>query len=189
MQFTTVLICDQKINQEVLRCTKPKASTFLSVLKKMGSKLSSKPLSGHGEWTSLVDRGGLCHVSNAVFDLFLFLEMTVDDELTSIFQSKGKGIEIMRKDKLNWLCEREEIEFVWSMLCCNEIDDDGLEKELLKEIAFMWISIRGHSKASIIKENYKKTKGTTTNGKHSLRKELRRKDQNKENNACTSSSD
>ena len=97
----------------------------------------------------------------------------VDEELTSVFKLKGKGVERVKKDNLKWLCENEELQLVWSMIC--SIDDDDLGEELLKEIAFTWITAWGHSKTHAIKEKYKKAKSTSMKGKHSLHKELKRK--------------
>lgn len=53
---------------------------------------------------------------------------------------------------------------------------DDLDQELLKEIASLFITVRGHSKAHMVKEEYKNAKATATKGKRSLRKELKRQD-------------
>lgn len=160
--------------------TNPKSAAYLTLLKGMGGKLSERTSSGGqpshpSEWTKIVDRGGLFHVSNTVYDLFLFLEMSVDEELTSIFKAKGKGIEKVRREKLDWLCENEEVQLVWGMLTDTlEETDEDFNQDLLKEIASLWITTRGYSKAHVVKEDYKRAKATSTKGKHSLRKELKR---------------
>lgn len=150
--------------------------THLGLLKGMGGKLSEGASADVrcNEWTKIVDRGGLLHVNNAVYDLFVLLEMSVDEELTSIFKSKGKGIEKVRREKLDWLCENDEIQLVWSMITELDESDDDFE-DLLKEIASLWITTRGYSKARMVKEEYKRAKATSTKGKKSLRKELKRK--------------
>ena len=104
----------------------------------------------------------------------MYLEIVIDDELTAIFNSKGKGIERIRKEKLSWVCDSEELQLVWGMI--DERDEDE-DLDLLKEIASVWIAMRGYSKARKIKEDYKKTKRSSTK-KRSLRKELK-KDQTK----------
>ena len=30
-----------------------------------------------GEWISAIDRGGLCHINNVTFDLFLSMELAI----------------------------------------------------------------------------------------------------------------
>ena len=49
---------------------------------------------------------------------------------------------------------------------------DEVGQCLLKEIAYLWTTTRGTSKAQKIKEDHKKAKGKGVKGKHSLRKEL-----------------
>ena len=168
----------KKLITKYSRAASTTSSAYLTVLKDMGGKLSKENTSRESgascQWTKTVDRGGLFHVNTIVYDLFLYLEMTVDEKLTSIFKSKGKGIEKVRKEKMNWLCENDEVQLVWSMICT--LDDDDAAQDLLKEIASMWITIRGHSKARRIKEDYKRAKATSTKGKRSLRKELKRHD-------------
>ena len=101
----------------------------------------------------------------------------MDEELTAIFNSKGKGLEKVMKEKLDWLCNKDEVQFVWSMITLDDDDDlDDLEQDLLREIASLWVTTRGYSKARRIKEDYKKEKATATKGKRSLRKELKRQD-------------
>ena len=178
IHYTSGYVVKKLISKYSRTTAGPNAATYLLLLKQMGSKLSESrsSVSCCSEWTKLVDRGGLFHVNNSVYDLFVYLEMTVDKELTAIFNSKGKGIEKVRKEKLDWLCNNDEVQLVWSMISTLDDDDDDLEQDLLREIASLWITIRGYSKARKIKEKYKREKATATKGKRSLRKELKRQD-------------
>ena len=54
-------------------------------------------------WTRLTDRGGLYHVEDVVFKLFVALEHVADKELLL-----GKGLEMVKKEKLSWICDNEE---------------------------------------------------------------------------------
>ena len=154
----------------------PKATKITSILKGMGGKILSNgdSFSSSSEWIRTVDRGGLFHVTNAVYDLFYFIEITIDEELSRIFRSRGKGIEKVRKEKLEWLCENEEVQIVWGIICPE--DEEEVQEELLREIAFKYITSRGHSKARVIKEKHKVATKTSIKGKRSTRKELKRKD-------------
>lgn len=72
------------------RSSSSRAATYLDLLKSMGCKLAEKTscTPDHcSKWIKIVDRGGLLHVSNTVYDLFMFLEYAVDEELTSIFKA------------------------------------------------------------------------------------------------------
>jgi hypothetical protein len=174
----------KKLISKYSRSSSPRAAAYLDLLKRMGCKLAEKTPCGTpdrsshcSKWTEIVDRGGLLHVSNTVYDLFMFLEYTVDEELTSIFKAKGKGIERVRREKLDWLCGSDEVQIVWSMIT-DAVEDEDSFHDLLVEIASMWITTRGHSKACRVKEELKRAKDTGMKGKHSLRKELKQKNDN-----------
>lgn len=182
IQYTAGAVVRNLTRKYTKNSSHKKAETYLSILKKMQSKLSRAQSSNSeesNEWTGLVDRGGLVHVTSTVYDLFMYLELVVDDELTSIFKSKGKGIERIRKERLNWVCDSEELQLVWGMIDEEDEDDD---LEFLKEIASVWITIRGYSKTRKIKEDYKKAKRNSTK-KRSLRKELKKENARTENNS------
>ena len=110
----------------------------------------------------------LYYVDDSVYNLFVALELTVDEQL-----SKGRGIKKVKKENFKWLCEDEEIQHSWS-LCTgvNEIEDQSIQQALLQEIAYLWVTIRGHSKAKFMKEQYKQKKKECVKLKHSLRHEL-----------------
>ena len=153
--------------QEEIECSR--------ALKEMAGKLTAHPVTSKHqsrEWTVLVDRGGLYHVNDMVYYLFVALELITDRELTDIFQSRGRGIEKVTKDKLSWLCNNEEVQFIWSMISPSTIEEESVRQDLLREVAFMWVTTRGHSKAKQIKEERKKSKAEGTKGRKSLRKEL-----------------
>ena len=68
-------------------------------LKEMAGKIKSRDAStcmSHQrstEWTRLTDRGGLYHVEDIVYNLFVAIECLEDKELPAIFKEKGKKIE------------------------------------------------------------------------------------------------
>ena len=154
-------------SQEEIECSR--------ALKEMAGKISTCPVTSEHhsrEWTVLVDRGGLYHVSDMVYYLFVVLELITDRELTAIFQSRGRGMYMVKKEKLSWLCNNEEVQFIWSMISPSSIEEESVRQDLLREIAFMWVTTRGHSKAQMVKEELKKSKAKGTKGRKSLRKEL-----------------
>lgn len=125
-------------------------------------------------WISLVNRGGLFHISDSVFDLFVAIEMKVDEKLSAIFQAHGKGIKEVSKENISWLTDDEEIQSVWTSINLSSIEYENAQQELLRDICFLWVTIRGHSKVRQLKNELKKDKAEGTKGKKSLRKELAR---------------
>ena len=147
----------------------------LRALREMAGKLSTRNTSSYSQsskWSRLADCGELYHVEDVVFELFITLEHITDEELTTIFTAKGKGIEKVKKEKLSWICDDEDVQFLWCMVSPTTIENDEVRQCLLKEIAYLWITTRGTSKAQKIKEDHKKAKGKGVKGKHSLGKEL-----------------
>ena len=147
----------------------------LRAIREMGGKLSEQSSQSQStQWTRLINRGGLYLVNDAVYNLFVAIEHIADEQLTSIFNQRGKGIEKVKKDKLSWICDNDDVQEMWSMVSPSTIESDDARRSLLKEIVHLWITVRGHSKAKMIKEDYKKAKKETVKGKHSLRKDLKK---------------
>ena len=72
------------------------------------------------------------------------------------------------------MCSNDEVQIVWSMIT-DVVEDEDSFHDLLREIASMWITARGHSKTRIVKEKLKNAKASGLKGKRSLRKELKQK--------------
>ena len=162
--------CKKKTQKEV------ECSRFLNEMASKavhtGESTSSRDQHQSKTWISLADRGGLYHVSDAVFDFFVVIEMKTNNELSSIFQQKGRGIEKVQKEQISWLCDDEEVQFVWSSISPLTIEEERVRQELLHEICFLWVTTRGHSKAQQLKDELKKSKAQSTKGRRSLRKEM-----------------
>ena len=121
------------------------------------------------KWIKAVDRGGLFHIDDEVYVLFYQMEILIKTFLTEIFtehsqHDKGEIISEVVSDS--------DIEFHWSMLATDL--DENVGKELLTEIAQLWLTIRGFSMAGSFVEQYKEIVKKTTK-KSGLRKELKRK--------------
>ena len=123
------------------------------------------------KWINMVNRGGLYFVEDAVYDLFVTIESIVDSKLSEIMKECGKGIEQVKKENLTWVCDDKEVQNLWDQVSPNSIEEEEVRQDLLREIAHMWVTTRGHSKTHKIKD-YKLRQKTTVKGKRSLRKEL-----------------
>ena len=79
----------KKKTKEAVQCT--------AALRDMAEKAKIRKLATEqqpsSEWIKLVDRGGLYHVQDIVYDLFVTIEYFVDNRLSEILKQKGKGIE------------------------------------------------------------------------------------------------
>jgi len=116
------------------------------------------------EWINLIDRGGLCHVSNDTYELFLALEKELR-KLISPYQLLAMDEEMKLK-----LQQSASVEFIWYIISADWQDDSSAY--LLKSIVDMWITIRGFSLTGAWMERYKVANKMTTQKSKGLRKQL-----------------
>ena len=101
-------------------------------------------------WLKAIDRGGLCHVTDATFLVFQAMEMVVRNHLNKTHVSARKDTIINVMD----ITSDEDVLFYWCMASTTSTEavDD---KCLLKMIAELWITVRGFSFVSGWMEEYK----------------------------------
>ncbi len=121
---------------------------------------------GHQQSVSLVDRGGLWHVTNVTFMFFCAIEEVLRYHLTvsaiSELSSGSKGAimeAIVGNDDVAFFC-----------LACIEAEEE--EKELLSRIIDLWVTIRGFSFARSWMEMYKQASKKGLQRAKALRKDL-----------------
>jgi hypothetical protein len=148
---------------------------YVEVLKSMGGHLKCREdvtEKSSNAWLKLVNIGVLYIVEDLVYDLSMCIEFAVNAKLDEIFNDLGKGIEQIKKENQRWVCENEDVQCVWNQICLDPIEDEEYRKYHLQEIAYLYVTTRGYSKAQKIKESYKLQQKQTLKGKKSLRKEL-----------------
>ena len=101
------------------------------------------------KWTRLVDRGGLIHVGDITYMLFLSMEMELRKHLTYV----TCGISTGMKDKvLQEILKDDDVLYYWDIMSVNW--DAPESNKLLKLISEHWITLRGFSFASSFMEKY-----------------------------------
>ena len=112
------------------------------------------------EWTNIIDRGGLVHVTDECYQLFLAVEHATRqqlhlDHITFMDDTFRKHLE----DMLN---SDDDVLFGWTMI----IGDETEKEHVLHEITKLWVTIRGFSFAKSIMEKYRaETKKRTSKSK------------------------
>lgn len=123
---------------------------------------------GTEDWVNLLDRGGLWHVNNSTYSLFLDIEQLLRQHLQNTpLQCYNSTVELNLSDKV---CKCEDVLFQWSMLSA-EIDYEK-SMNILKRIVKLYITIRGHAFANSVIELYKQRKQRTLQKRKALRTEL-----------------
>lgn len=118
-----------------------KASQFVECLSEMGVQgLESSFYDYTKMWIRQVDRGGLFHVNDNSYLFFRALELMTRKVLPLHLKNPLKTKELLIEDLL---CD-EDIQFHWSMLSV-DISDNEDALQLLKEVAELWVTIRGFS--------------------------------------------
>ena len=115
----------QSVKQFKLQVTK-REKLCIAALKEMAGKLSTHSvIADHssGEYTNLVDRGGLYHVEQIVYSLFVTIKIIVYKELTDIMLT-NKGANIELKNNLGLVCDDEVVQLVWRMISPLAIEDN-----------------------------------------------------------------
>ena len=106
------------------------------------------------EWTNSVDRGGLKHVNNMTYMLFVEMELVLRRHLNSRRASELCDL----KEAIAKIISDDDVLFYWSMLSVDWEEEEA--QVLLHMIAEHWMTLRGFSFASAFMEKYKQRRKT-----------------------------
>ena len=122
--------------------------------------------SSSAEWVNIIDQGGLVHVTDACYQLFLAIEQVTWQELQL---SKISSMdENFRKHLDNMLSNDNDVLFNWTMITGSETENE----EVLHERIKLWITTRGFSFAKSIMEKYRSESKKRTAKSKGLRTRL-----------------
>ena len=117
------------------------------------------------DWTKLVDRGGLVHISDRTFLAFATMELDFRQCSTNMLVSEN-----LKDVALEKMLKNIDLLHIWDVISVNWGEAESTM--LLKLIVEHWIKIRGFSAASAFMENYKKRNKRTVQKSKALRKSL-----------------
>ena len=118
------------------------------------------------EWVKAVDRGGLQHVSDEIFMLFVSMELQLRRQLSEQQLSEAD----IKRAAIAAIISDEEVLFYWSMVAYNWEDD--VSDILLEMIVNNWVTVRGFSFTSAFMEKYKQETKLSLQKSKGLRKTL-----------------
>ena len=125
------------------------------------------------EWTNMVDRGGLVHVNEITYGLFISLENDIRDCLKSLSTDVPEPSSDQKTTIAHRLVNNDDVQFYWSMISADfEVDDSETQYTLLKMIVELYITIRGFSYSNAWMEKFKQKEKKTTQKSKSLRRKL-----------------
>ena len=119
------------------------------------------------EWVSLVDRGGLWHVTNETFMFFCAIEEVLRNHLTvsaiSELSSGSKGAIVEA------IVGNDDVAFFWCLACIEAEEEE--KKKLLSRSIGLWVTIRGFSFPHSWMEMYKQASKKGMQRAKALRKD------------------
>ena len=135
-----------------------------------------------GHWTDAIDRGGLIHISDDLFQFFCSVEQVLRSHLHVKCASETEGI---REKVIKEVLESEEVIYSWSLVSTNWEAEEALV--LMEMMVQQLVVIRGFSYASAFMEKYKQKSKKTVQKSKGLRKTLSNTDNASEASTSTSS--
>ena len=122
-------------------------------------------------WLNTIDRGGLWHVSDATFSLFVIMEQQ-SRRYFSVNKQSG-----MQKDSIvESLITDGDILFQWCLLTSASAIEREAATALLKHILRLYVTLRGFAFATSCLEMYKQATKKNLQKKKALRRELNHPD-------------
>ena len=118
------------------------------------------------EWISVIDRGGLKHVTNTTYSMFASMEI----ELRKHIQSTTGLSELNILGAKKQIMESDDVIFYWSMVSSNW--EEEVASILLEMVISSYVTIRGHSTASAWLEKFKRESKKSVQKSKGVRKQL-----------------
>ena len=116
------------------------------------------------DWMNAVERGGLMHVNNDTYELFLSMEK----ELRNYIKSPNPPT--FTKQVMNSISQTANVQFFWYLISSDW--EENRAKALLEMIIEEWVTLRGFSYASAWVEKFKAKHKKTTQKSKGVRKQL-----------------
>ena len=117
-------------------------------------------------WMAILDRGGLVHICNDLYRVFVAMELNIRGYL----RIENASEMVLEGRIVSSLLANEDVLFYWCIVCC-EIPED-IANVVLKYIAELWTIIRGFSFAKSFMELYKQKIKKSLQLSKALRKNL-----------------
>ena len=118
------------------------------------------------EWTKEIDRGGLKHVTNMTYMMFVSAEEEIRKHLTT-FETTNEVKFAAAKDKI---IDSDDVQFYWCMVTSDW--ETEVASTFLDMLIDDFVKLRGHSTASAWLEQYKRESKKSFQKSKGVRKQL-----------------
>ena len=150
--------------KKILKSAQPKKDNLIEIIDALAQN-SDVEDKFSSDWLSLVDRGGLIHISDDLYRVFVAVEM----EIRKFFKiEKAQALASPNEGKIiHCVLSNEDVQFFWCL-----VSNDISSKVILNYIVQLWITIRGFSFAKSYMEIYKQQAKKHLQRSKALRKKL-----------------
>ena len=122
---------------------------------------------GTEDWVNAIDRGGLWHVNDQTYNVFVAIEEVVR---TYLHPAAATKVNDSKKIIIDSILGDEDVQFQWCMI--TTALEEAVSQELLLEISTLFVTVRGFAFASSCVETYKKLSKKTLQKGKGIRKQL-----------------
>ena len=169
INYAAGYVC-RKIHRSIHRSSKPDQAELLRCVKALLKEDDDEEAASlSAAWVNEVDRGGLWHVREGTYMLFVAMEEEVREHFR--FGALEDSKERCRERLTTALSSNDEVLFHWCMLTA-EIEEIHAQT-VLDMLVSLWVTIRGFSFASAFIEMYKQEKKKALQRSKALRKDIR----------------
>ena len=168
LHYAAGYVC-HKLRKRLESSSNPQKEELVLLIMDLCGEDDTSDDSGEAEnWTSMIDRGGLFHVSDSTYTLFHAMEEEVRNHLRKT--PAHKITDGFKQKLLSSIASNEDVLFYWSMLSADADEEDA--QTLLKMVIELWVTIRGFAFASSWIELYKQASKKTIQRSKALRRNV-----------------
>ena len=118
-------------------------------------------------WMNMIDRGGLWHINDQTYSIFVIME----EEVRRFFALGSGSNKQVKPDVIrNNILQSNDLQFEWCLIA-SEADEETATM-VLQKIVDLYVTIRGFAFAKSCLEQYKQAQKKTVRRKRALRSEL-----------------
>ena len=131
---------------------------------------ASEPEDSSSDWLMLIDRGGLIHVNEMMYQTLAYMELELRPLLKKKCQDHVHGITI--ENTVEKLCKNENVLFHWNLVSGMWDANSEVAKTLLHMVAELWVTIREFAHVSAWIEKHKQAAKQNLQKSKGVRKKL-----------------
>ena len=138
-----LVLCAKRLHKKIERSKHDNKEEMVQCLMALIKDKNSRTCGNSEEWIVKVNRGGLCRIKEATFNVFLAIEEELKECLKTLTETPRKD-EIIQRVTTN-----DDVEFYWLIATADfEVDDREVHQEVLRKIVELYVTVRGFSFAS-----------------------------------------